>query len=262
MQSFFNLPREFASTILSAVFISPHINAKIALDELYMVVNCLKTTNPDDLFIIAGDFNQATLKNMLSRYHQHVSSLMKHVNTLDYYYTTIRYLSLHLSPSFQSVWSFVGAAHAGLQTKVEARAIKEENNAVCEEIESLLRDCLESVKWNVYPRPVHLAVPSVVQLLNFSIFSTTSDFIAIYTLFYWFAFIDAFIVVSIVIMFIVHCAAAEQGSKLAQLIYFWHSLLHLFIPFLIYFFLNCISCWPSSMLTIFKVRLFLLQGLV
>lgn len=129
MQSFFNLPREFASTILSAVFISPHINAKMALDELYMVVNCLKTTNPDDLFIIAGDFNQATLKNMLSRYHQHVSCLMKHVNTLDYYYTTIRYLSLHLSPSFQSVWSFVGAAHAGLQTKVEARAIKEENNA-------------------------------------------------------------------------------------------------------------------------------------
>eukprot|EP00061_Rhincodon_typus_P006531 g27260.t1 len=42
------------------------------------------------LFIVASDFNQANLKNVFPKYHQHVSCPSRGPTTLDHRYTTIK----------------------------------------------------------------------------------------------------------------------------------------------------------------------------
>eukprot|EP00061_Rhincodon_typus_P016634 g44948.t1 len=45
---------------------------------------------PEAFLIVASDFNQAYLKSVLPRYHQHVFCPTRGPNTLDYCYTTIK----------------------------------------------------------------------------------------------------------------------------------------------------------------------------
>ncbi len=52
---------------------SPSANAKDALCELYSAISEQQTDNPDGFFIIAGDFNHANLKTVLSKFYQHVN---------------------------------------------------------------------------------------------------------------------------------------------------------------------------------------------
>lgn len=49
----------------------------------------LQTTHTEDVFIVAGDFNQANMKASLSHFHQHVDFAKRGVNTLDLAYTNI-----------------------------------------------------------------------------------------------------------------------------------------------------------------------------
>eukprot|EP00061_Rhincodon_typus_P005869 g25897.t1 len=51
------LPQEFTSTILTAVYIPPHVDVKKALDEIYTTTNALETKFPEALFIVTGNFN-------------------------------------------------------------------------------------------------------------------------------------------------------------------------------------------------------------
>ncbi|KAI5611468.1 gastrula zinc finger protein XlCGF28.1-like [Silurus asotus] len=85
----FYLPREFTTVYIVGVYIPPSANAKEALSELYGAISDLQNAHPDGLFIIAGDFNHAYLKNVLPKLHQHVDFATRGANTLDLVYTNI-----------------------------------------------------------------------------------------------------------------------------------------------------------------------------
>ncbi|KAK3563417.1 hypothetical protein QTP86_027794, partial [Hemibagrus guttatus] len=57
----FYLPRDFTTIFIVGVYIPPRANAKEALCELYGAISELQNAHPDGLFIIAGDFNHASL---------------------------------------------------------------------------------------------------------------------------------------------------------------------------------------------------------
>lgn len=67
-----------------AVYIPPSANTKLALDVLLSATNKLQTVYPDAIFIIAGDFNQANLKTVLSKFYQFVTCPTRGQNVLDH----------------------------------------------------------------------------------------------------------------------------------------------------------------------------------
>ena len=66
----FYMPREFTAIYITAVYIRPSANTKDAMSTLYQSVSSLQNRNPDSVYIIAGDFNQAKLKTVLPHYHK------------------------------------------------------------------------------------------------------------------------------------------------------------------------------------------------
>lgn len=56
--------RKFTNTILSVVSIAPQAHAKVALEELYSVVDSLGTMNPDNLFIVSNYFHLYNFSNI------------------------------------------------------------------------------------------------------------------------------------------------------------------------------------------------------
>lgn len=78
----FHLPREFSVVNVTSVSIPPDANARLALG--YMVA-AEHSSYPDDVFIVAGDFNHVNLKTVLPKFDQHVSC----ANILDCVYSNI-----------------------------------------------------------------------------------------------------------------------------------------------------------------------------
>lgn len=60
------------------------------MGELYNAISQLQTAHPDAFFIVAGDFNKASLKSVLPQFHQHVKYATRGNNTLDLLYTNIK----------------------------------------------------------------------------------------------------------------------------------------------------------------------------
>ncbi|XP_038632072.1 uncharacterized protein LOC119952411 isoform X1 [Scyliorhinus canicula] len=85
-----HLPQEFTSVIIMAVYIPPEAEVKNALDELSTAVNKNETEYTEAFFIMAGDFNQANLKSVLPKFHQHISCPTKGPDILDHCYTNIK----------------------------------------------------------------------------------------------------------------------------------------------------------------------------
>jgi len=75
---------------IEAVYIPPSANISIALRELHDHICELQNKHPEAFFIVAGDFNQAKLKDVLPRFHQHVTLATRGNNTLDQVYTNRR----------------------------------------------------------------------------------------------------------------------------------------------------------------------------
>ena len=86
----FYLPREFTSVTIVAVYIPPSANCKQALSVLYRAISDMQATQPEGVFIVAGDFNQANMKTVLPNFHQHVDFATRGKNTLDLVYTNIK----------------------------------------------------------------------------------------------------------------------------------------------------------------------------
>eukprot|EP00061_Rhincodon_typus_P014776 g42060.t1 len=84
----YHLLCEFTSAILTVVYIPAHADLKSALDEVYNASNSVETECPEALLIIASDFNQANLKNVLPKYYQQISCPNRGLNILDHCYTT------------------------------------------------------------------------------------------------------------------------------------------------------------------------------
>ena len=85
----FYLPREFTSTVVTAAYIPPDANAKLAMKELHTAISKQQTLHPEAAFIVAGDFNHSNLKTVLPKFHQHVSCPTRGDKTLDKVYTNM-----------------------------------------------------------------------------------------------------------------------------------------------------------------------------
>lgn len=59
-----------------------------ALSELYQAMSEQQTAHPNGFIILAGDFNHAYLKTVLSKFHQHVIFPTRGDNILHLIYTT------------------------------------------------------------------------------------------------------------------------------------------------------------------------------
>ncbi len=86
----FYLPREFSSIVVTAVYIPPQADTRLALSNLQDVLSGYINIHPDAAFIIAGDFNKANLKNVMPNFHQHISCPTRGLNTLDHCYTPLK----------------------------------------------------------------------------------------------------------------------------------------------------------------------------
>ena len=84
-----HLPREFSSVVLNAVYVPPHADNNTALEELYGVIDRTETSRPEAAFIVAGDFNTANMKKVLSKYYQHISCPTRGGNILDHVYSPL-----------------------------------------------------------------------------------------------------------------------------------------------------------------------------
>ncbi len=86
----FNLPREFSSIIITAVYIPPQSETGLALSKLHDVLSGYINKHPDTAFITAGDFNKANLRQVMPNFYQHVSCPTRGPNTLNHCYSQFK----------------------------------------------------------------------------------------------------------------------------------------------------------------------------
>ncbi|KAF7700486.1 hypothetical protein HF521_003444 [Silurus meridionalis] len=79
----FYLPREFSAIVVTAVYIPPDANAKLAMEELHAAISKQQSTHPEGAIIVAGDFNHSNLKSVLPKFHRNVSCSTRGDKTLD-----------------------------------------------------------------------------------------------------------------------------------------------------------------------------------
>ncbi|KAI4884175.1 hypothetical protein NFI96_007457 [Prochilodus magdalenae] len=79
----FFLPREFSAVLLTAVYIPPQANAKLALSRLHDAINNQLSAHPDGVVIVAGDFNHADLKSVMPKFYNNVRFPTRESNILD-----------------------------------------------------------------------------------------------------------------------------------------------------------------------------------
>ncbi len=97
----FYLPREFSSTVVTAVYIPPQADSSLALSKLHDELSGYINIHPDAAYIVAGDFNKANLKKVIPNFHQHISCPTRGLNTLDHCYTQLKNAyKAHSLPAF------------------------------------------------------------------------------------------------------------------------------------------------------------------
>ncbi len=84
------LPREFSLIIVTAVYIPPQADTCLTLSKLHDVLSGYINKHPDAAFIIAGDFNKASLRQVMPNIYQHVSCPTRGPNTLDHCYSQLK----------------------------------------------------------------------------------------------------------------------------------------------------------------------------
>eukprot|EP00061_Rhincodon_typus_P009636 g33288.t1 len=57
---------------------------------IHTATNTLEIKFPEALFIVASDFNQSNLKQVMPKYHQHISCPTRGPNILDHCHTTTK----------------------------------------------------------------------------------------------------------------------------------------------------------------------------
>eukprot|EP00061_Rhincodon_typus_P018876 g48241.t1 len=120
---------------------------------------------------MTGDFNQANLKQMMPKYHQHISCPTRGVNILDYCYTTTKdvYRSIphpHFRKSNHSTVFLLPAYKEKVKLENPSR---KEVQCWPKAAEDWRRVCFDSVDWNVFKC-------SVENLEEYA--STVTDFIS------------------------------------------------------------------------------------
>ncbi|KAI4889320.1 hypothetical protein NFI96_006060 [Prochilodus magdalenae] len=154
----FFLPREFSAVLLTAVYVPPQANAKLALSRLHDAINNQLSAHPDSVVIVAGDFNHADLKSVMPKFYNNVRFPTRESNILDQVYTYIPYL-YKVKPS----------AHLGLSDHISLKLTPAYRPLICrtkpavrtvqvwtEEATSMMQDCFDSTDWHLFAQGADL----------------------------------------------------------------------------------------------------------
>ena len=77
---------EFTLVSITAVYVPPSADTDSPVENFHCLFNELQSTHTEGFFIVAGDFNQATIKSILPHFHQLLDWTTRGVNTLDMAY--------------------------------------------------------------------------------------------------------------------------------------------------------------------------------
>lgn len=81
--------REFSIDYITGVYIQPQANPKLALEQLHVAVSKQQDSHPEEVFIVAGDFNQANLRSVLPNFYHNINCPTRGEKTLDHVYTNV-----------------------------------------------------------------------------------------------------------------------------------------------------------------------------
>ena len=148
----FYMPRELTAVIITAVYVPPSANVKMAMAELYNNISEQQLVHPDALFITAGDFNQASLKSVLPKFYQHVNIATRGMNTLDLVYTNVKnaYKAAPLPHVGNSDHNAVMLIPAYRPRVKRDRPVVREVRMWPQEATPALQDCFETTQWGIF----------------------------------------------------------------------------------------------------------------
>ena len=150
----FYLQREFSAVFVLAVYILPRANQTAVLRLLHDTISKHKTTHPDAVFVVAGDFNHFILRTVLPKYHQHVSYPTRDNKILDQVYSNVKgtykaapcphfsqsdHISMFLYPSYRQLLEQAPPPRVSKTVKVWNK-----------ETDLVLQDCFNSTDWEVF----------------------------------------------------------------------------------------------------------------
>ncbi|XP_053271643.1 uncharacterized protein LOC128429835 isoform X2 [Pleuronectes platessa] len=145
------IPREFTSVVITAVYIPPSADTNQALDELHAVIDRTETSRPEAAFIVAGDLNNAKMRNVLPRYYQHISCPTRCANTLDHVYTPGgAYKALPRPPFGKSDHVSVLLLSSYRQKLKRDRPVTRTIQRWTDQSDSALQDCFRMTEWCVF----------------------------------------------------------------------------------------------------------------
>ncbi len=148
----FYLPREFSSTVVTAVYIPPQADSSLALSKLHDELSGYINIHPDAACIVAGDFNKANLKKVIPNFHQHISCLTRGLNTLDHCYTQFKNAyKAHSLPAFgKSDHAAIFLTPDYKQRILQEPPVEREVTRWSPHSEATLQASLDDVDWDMF----------------------------------------------------------------------------------------------------------------
>lgn len=107
----FYCPREL--TVVTA-YIPPDASISIALTHLHSTISKQERAHPDKVYMIAGDFNQASLKSVPPNFTQYVKCATSEKIIIDHVYCNIKHAYSSATAICKPVWPSVTACHTSL----------------------------------------------------------------------------------------------------------------------------------------------------
>ncbi len=148
----FYLPREFSSTVVTAVYIPPQADSSLALSKLHDELSGYINIHPDAACIVAGDFNKANLKKVIPNFHQHISCPTRGLNTLDHCYTQFKNAyKAHSLPAFgKSDHAAIFLTPDYKQRILQEPPVEREVTRWSSHSEATLQASLDDVDWDMF----------------------------------------------------------------------------------------------------------------
>ncbi len=148
----FYLPREFSSTVVTAVYIPPQADSSLALSKLHDELSGYINIHPDAACIVAGDFNKANLKKVIPNFHQHISCPTRGLNTLDHCYTQFKNAyKAHSLPAFgKSDHAAIYLSQDYKQRILQEPPVEREVTRWSPHSEATLQASLDDVDWDMF----------------------------------------------------------------------------------------------------------------
>ena len=149
------LLREFMSTIVIAVYITPSADTAEACEVISSTAAKLQTEHPDAFVVITSDFKCASLDKTLNNFHQYVDCPTRDNKTLDLLYANVMdaYNATALSPLGRSDHNLVMMTPRYVplvrRQPVHTRTVRRWTREAAE----ALQDCFKSKDWDVLCEP-------------------------------------------------------------------------------------------------------------